>query len=66
MEAAGLMSNFPCLVIRGICDYADSEKNDVWHKYASATAAAFTKELLLHVSSEKTTHEKPIEQGLGK
>jgi len=24
MEAAGLMDNFPCLVIRGICDYADS------------------------------------------
>lgn len=26
MEAAGLMNNFPCLVIRGICDYADSHK----------------------------------------
>jgi hypothetical protein len=24
MEAAGLMNSFPCLVIRGICDYADS------------------------------------------
>jgi nucleoside phosphorylase len=27
MEAAGLMNNFPCLVIRGICDYTDSHKN---------------------------------------
>lgn len=27
MEAAGLMNNFPCLVIRGICDYSDSHKN---------------------------------------
>jgi nucleoside phosphorylase len=27
MEAAGLMDNFPCIVIRGICDYADSHKN---------------------------------------
>jgi nucleoside phosphorylase len=27
MEAAGLMNSFPCLVIRGICDYADSHKN---------------------------------------
>lgn len=26
MEAAGLMHNFPCLVIRGICDYSDSHK----------------------------------------
>ena len=30
MEAAGLMDNFPCLVIRGICDYADSHKNKQW------------------------------------
>ena len=46
MEAAGLMNDFPCLVIRGICDYADSHKNDVWQEYAAATAAAFAKELL--------------------
>ena len=30
MEAAGLMNHFPCLVIRGICDYADSHKNCWW------------------------------------
>ena len=30
MEAAGLMNTFPCLVIRGICDYADSHKNKTW------------------------------------
>ena len=30
MEAAGLMDNFPCLVIRGISDYADSHKNNQW------------------------------------
>lgn len=46
MEAAGLMNHFPCLVIRGICDYADAHKNDRWQCYASATAAAFGKELL--------------------
>ncbi|KAH7071830.1 nucleoside phosphorylase domain-containing protein [Paraphoma chrysanthemicola] len=45
-EAAGLMNNFPCLVIRGICDYSDSHKNDQWQKYAAATAAAYAKELL--------------------
>jgi nucleoside phosphorylase len=27
MEAAGLMNQLPCLVIRGICDYSDSHKN---------------------------------------
>jgi hypothetical protein len=47
MEAAGLMDNFPCLVIRGICDYSDTHtthKN--WQSYAAATAAAYAKELL--------------------
>jgi len=46
MEAAGLMNVFGCATIRGICDYADSHKNDGWHKYASATAAAVAKEVL--------------------
>ncbi|TIA05588.1 hypothetical protein D6C81_10451 [Aureobasidium pullulans] len=46
MKAAGLMNNFPCLVIRGISDYSDSHKNDGWQRYAAATAAAFAKDLL--------------------
>ncbi|KAH0431468.1 hypothetical protein CcaCcLH18_07084 [Colletotrichum camelliae] len=46
MEAAGLMNNFPCLVIRGICDYADTHKNDRWQNYAALAAAAYAKELL--------------------
>lgn len=45
MEAAGLMNNFPCVIIRGISDYADSHKNDQWHRFAAATAAACAKEL---------------------
>ncbi|KAF3904055.1 hypothetical protein ABW20_dc0103307 [Dactylellina cionopaga] len=47
MEAAGLMNSFPCLVIRGICDYADSHKNKLWQPYAAATAAACAKEVLM-------------------
>jgi nucleoside phosphorylase len=46
MEAAGLMNDFPCLAIRGICDYADSHKNKKWQAYAAGTAAAYAKELL--------------------
>jgi nucleoside phosphorylase len=49
MEAAGLMNDFPCLVIRGICDYADSHKTKEWQGYAAAVAAAYTRELLLVV-----------------
>lgn len=46
MEAAGLMDHFPCLVIRGICDYSDTHKNKKWQGYAAAVAAAYAKELL--------------------
>ncbi|KAK2798302.1 hypothetical protein FQN50_008858 [Emmonsiellopsis sp. PD_5] len=52
MEAAGLMNDFPCIVIRGISDYADSHKNDVWQRYAAATAAAYAKELLYDVDCQ--------------
>jgi nucleoside phosphorylase len=46
MEAAGVMNLIPCLVIRGICDYADSHKNKVWQQYAAAAAASYAKLLL--------------------
>ncbi|KAI1146924.1 nucleoside phosphorylase domain-containing protein [Nemania diffusa] len=47
MEAAGLMDSFPCLVIRGICDYADVHKTKQWQPYAAVTAAACAKQILL-------------------
>ncbi|KAI8235988.1 hypothetical protein K4K55_004026 [Colletotrichum sp. SAR 10_96] len=61
MEAAGLQ-DFPCLVIRGVCDYADSHKNKRWQEYAAATAAAFAKELLSVIPSDRVLQEKPIPQ----
>lgn len=45
-EAAGLMDLFPCIVIRGICDYCDDHKNDIWQPYAAVVAAAYAKDLL--------------------
>lgn len=66
MEAAGLMNNFPSLVIRGVCDYADSHKNDQWHNYAALTAAAYAKELLSYVSPSKALSERPISEVLRK
>jgi nucleoside phosphorylase len=60
MEAAGLMNSFPCLVIRGICDYADSHKNKQWQDYAAGTAAAYAKELLSVIPSSKVQIEKRI------
>ena len=56
MEAAGALADFPCMVIRGISDYCDSHKNDVWHGYAAAVAAAYARQLFFHM---------PIEHGHG-
>ncbi|KAF4628883.1 hypothetical protein G7Y89_g9267 [Cudoniella acicularis] len=58
----GLMDLFPCLVIRGICDYADSHKNKIWQPYAAATAAAYAKELLLVIPGQRVMDLPPIEQ----
>lgn len=55
MESAGLMNDFPCIAIRGISNYADAHKNDEWDYYASATAAAYAKELLLVVKPVRAT-----------
>ncbi len=58
MEAAGLMEHFPCLVVRGICDYSYSHKNKKWQEYAAAVAAAYAKELL-SIIPKKTWRVSP-------
>jgi nucleoside phosphorylase len=57
MEAAGLMNYLPCLVIRGICDYADSHKNKRWQGYAAAAAAAYARELLQYIQGSEEARE---------
>ncbi|OTA01688.1 hypothetical protein A9Z42_0020160 [Trichoderma parareesei] len=59
-QAAGLMNHFPCLVIRGICDYSDSHGNTAWRGYAAMTAAAYAKNLLSRISINKVQAEKKI------
>ncbi|KAH7111330.1 hypothetical protein B0J11DRAFT_619915 [Dendryphion nanum] len=60
MEAAGLMNDFPCLVIRGICDYADSHKNKAWQPYAAATAAACAKEVLSLIPAAEVAETESV------
>jgi nucleoside phosphorylase len=60
MEAAGLMNSFPCLVVRGICDYADSHKNKRWQPYAAGAAAAYAKEVLSVIPPSMVEAEKKI------
>jgi nucleoside phosphorylase len=60
MEAAGLMNQFPCLVIRGVCDYSDTHKNKEWQGYAVMAAAAYIKDLLYRIPPNKVESEKRI------
>jgi nucleoside phosphorylase len=46
MEGAGAWDYIPTVVVKGVCDYADSHKNKLWQQYAGATAAACAKAVL--------------------
>lgn len=46
MEGAGVWDTIPTIVVKGVCDYADSHKNKEWQLYAATTAAACAKSLL--------------------
>lgn len=58
--AAGLVNRFPCLVICGISDYADSHATQEWQGYAAMTAAVFAKDLLGTISPNKIQSERKI------
>jgi nucleoside phosphorylase len=49
MAAAGVMNDFPCLVIRGISNYSDSHQNSNWQPYAAAVATVYAKKLLQEI-----------------
>jgi nucleoside phosphorylase len=64
MEAAGLMNSFPCLVVRGICDYADSHKTKTWQPYAAATAAAYAKEVLSIITPAEVARTRTADEAI--
>jgi tetratricopeptide (TPR) repeat protein/nucleoside phosphorylase len=60
MESAALglvMSRYPAarwLVVKGVCDYADGAKNDVYHHYAACVSALYALNFLtVYVTSER-------------
>lgn len=75
VEAAGLLNQFPCLVIRGICDYSDSHRSKDSQGYAAMAAAVYAKDLLYHIPPirveveaegerhDQTTLSKAAEEG---
>ncbi|KAI1409012.1 hypothetical protein F5Y13DRAFT_203995 [Hypoxylon sp. FL1857] len=52
MESAGIFHTFAGIVIKGVCDYADSHKDKNWQFYAAGTAAAATKAVLEQLTPE--------------
>ncbi|KAL3462629.1 purine and uridine phosphorylase [Aspergillus heterothallicus] len=46
MEGVGVWDNVSCIIVKGVCDYADSHKNKIWQDYAAITAAAVAKAVL--------------------
>jgi nucleoside phosphorylase len=60
MEAAGALTDFPCMVIRGVSDYCDSHKNDMWHGYAAAAAAAYARQLFFHMPIDEVQGYEPV------
>jgi nucleoside phosphorylase len=45
------------LVIRGICDYCDDMKNDVWQGYAAVAAAAYARAVISSISLNSYKNE---------
>lgn len=61
MEGSGIADgtwsvNREYLVIRGICDYCDSHKNDDWHYYAALAAAAYARALIENIADFPPSH----------
>ncbi|KAK6501310.1 hypothetical protein TWF481_009151 [Arthrobotrys musiformis] len=59
-ESAGLNDDFPCIVVRGICDYSDDHKNEVWKPYSSVVAASYAKDLLRVIKAGAVAALTPV------
>lgn len=46
MEGAGTWDQMPTLIVKSICDYADSHKDKLWQGFAAITAASCAKAIL--------------------
>jgi len=66
IKAADIIDEIPCLVVRGIYDYADTHKQDGWYYYAAAVAAAYGKAILLKVYSQDMEETRSIKETIEK
>lgn len=48
MAGAAVWDEVPCIVVKGVRDYADCPKHKDWQNFGAATAAAVTKAIIQH------------------
>ncbi|CAG7930799.1 unnamed protein product [Penicillium olsonii] len=63
MEGAGVWDSIPCIIVKGVCDYADSHKSKKWQCYAAATGASAAKTFLAYWSvgqGDIITHDEAL------
>lgn len=67
MESAGVCGSFPFVIIKVVCDYADSPKDKAWQPYSAAAVAAAVRAFLDHWvpldAQEAKEHHGPLVQG---
>ncbi|KKP06312.1 pfs domain-containing protein [Trichoderma harzianum] len=59
MEGAGIWNEVPCVIVKGVCDYADSHKNKVFQPFAAATAASVMKAMLGRYTLTESSSSHP-------
>lgn len=58
MEAAGIATEFPIVVIRSVSDHADSHMNDSCEHDVATTAATSAKELFSYITPEQSVGDE--------
>ncbi|KAL7956343.1 hypothetical protein V8C34DRAFT_326371 [Trichoderma compactum] len=61
-EAAGVWDELPCIIVKGISNYADGHGNKHWQDFAAATAACVVKALTERYTKTDKTFRTQIEQ----
>lgn len=65
MEGAGTWEEVPCIVVKGVCDYADCHKNKKWQDFAAAAAASASKAILERYIQTDRRQGRVMDEPLG-
>ncbi|KAL4908820.1 hypothetical protein BDW74DRAFT_174053 [Aspergillus multicolor] len=63
MEGAGVWDSFPCILVKGVSDYADSHKSKNWQYFAAASSAACMRAMLDEMPTSITAAVEDVEKG---